>query len=234
MSNNYDGEEIEIKDEQISFEDGQLVEQETEATFPVMSAVVEEEVPVALVDEVEVLPVVEEPVVEAVPQYRVEEQIITEPAPVAVEEIHRPVWPWALGALALAGAVTALAWPHPTTQVAEPVVTHSPVAVVSVAPKATAKPLPAKVTPKATPVTLPAKVDTIPVPTCQGGKLVVGAETVLRDKGTNDGTEVTTLDKGAEITITEAGKDGWFPVTSGEAHGYVPVTSVTCQVIVTG
>jgi len=230
MTNQFDGEEIELKEEEISFEDGQLVEEKSETVFPVMSAVVEEEVPVA----VEEVAYVEEPVVEAAPQYRVEEQIITEPAPVAVEEVHRPVWPWALGALALAGAVTALAWPHHTTQVAEPVVTSSPVHVVVETPKATPKPLPAKVTPKATAVAIPAPVTTLPIPTCAGGKLVVHDETVVRTEGKDGATEVVTLKAQSPITITAEGKDGWFPVTAGDAHGYVPATSVECYVTVTG
>jgi len=245
MSKNYDGEEIKVTEEQISFADGQLVDEKASEVFPVMSAVVEEETPVALVEETPVAiveevdapvaVVTEEEVVEPAPVYRTEETVITEPAPVAVEEVHRPVWPWALGALALAGAVTALAWPRPTP-VAEPaVVTPKPVAVVSVSPKATATPLPAKVeTPKATPSTLPAQVTTLPIPTCTGGELVVAKDTVVRTEGKDSGTEVVTLAANTPITITAEGKDGWFPVTSGDSHGYVPATAVSCYVTVTG
>ena len=108
-----------------------------------ISAVPESDIPVletvAVVEEVDV-PVAAE-VVEAAPVEEVyEAPVVVEPAPEpyvapVVEPSRPPIWPWALGALALAGLATALAWPRPTAPVAEPEPTVTP--VVHVQPSAT-------------------------------------------------------------------------------------------------
>jgi len=221
MSKHHDGmEEIVLKEEQISFVDGELVDDVAKAEIPIAAAVVEEtpeltvETVAAPVEVVEIDEVVEQPM--AV----VEEPVYTEVAPViaeAVEPVKHAVWPWALGALALAGLATALAWPHTPTQVAEPVVTPAPAAVRVVE-------TPAPEVHKAT----------TPIPTCDGGQLVVKDSTDVFATASETGTLVTTLTASSPVTVTAVGEDGWFPVTAGTAHGYVPTTAISCLVTVTG
>lgn len=222
MSKNHE-EEIVIKDQQISFEDGQLVDEKAKAVFPIETAVVEEDLPVAVVAEEELpVAVVEEVELPVAVVEEVAAPVVVEPipdqqyvAPIA-EPVHHPVWPWALGALALAGLGTALAWPRPATPVAEPVVTTAP--VVAVAPRVVETPT----------------ISKTPIPTCDGGQLIVKDSTVLRTEGKETGTEVSTLAAQTPITISAEGEDGWFPVLAGTAHGYVPVTAVGCLMTVTG
>ena len=215
-------EDLRIKDEQISFDHGQVFETKEHADIPVDIA---EEVKVDKVKVDTAAPVLETVEVVQEEPVMVEETIA---APVAVEEIpdaqyvapvaeaHRRVWPWALGALALAGLVTGLAWPHTTTTpVAEPVVTASPVAAVRTVTEAPA-------------------VVTTAIPTCDGGQLVVTAATELRAVASADANSLTTLAANSPVTITSEGTDGWFPVVSGTMNGFIPTTAVACQMTVTG
>lgn len=225
----HDGmEEIQLKSEQISFDDGQIVDSVAKTDIPIETAVVTDAPDQVVIEEVTApAPVevvsIEEEVVEQ-PMAVVEEPVYSQVEPVvaeAVEPVKHAIWPWALGALALAGLGTALAWPHP-----------APVEVV-------AQPAPVAPNHVAAPVAPTPTVHkaTTPIPTCDG-QLIVKEATDIFTSASETSTVVTSLPKQTAVTITAPGENGWFPVTSGTAHGYVPVTSIGCgvtaEVTVTG
>jgi len=234
----YDGMgEIELKDEQISFEDGHLVDEVAKAEIPIETAVIDD-APEMVVEDVtveapvEVVTEVEQPV--AVMEEVVETPVYTEVAPVvaeAVEPVKHAVWPWALGALALAGLATALAWPHSTpAPVAEPVVTPTVVAApVTPAPTQKAEAAPLKISKAA--------------PTCAGGELATKVETRLmaNPEGTDRSMVMipanTTLEVTGDsyVTMMSGTREDLYPVTvDGGATGYINATDIYCMVTVTG
>jgi len=179
---------------------------------------------------------VEEPVTVA------ETPVVDEVAPVeeAVVKTHK-IWPWALGALALAGLATALALPHHTTQVAEPAPV-SPVAhVVETATPTltpTTKPAPSET---ATATAAPAVVS-LAKPTCDGGEFVLAKDTDLR-KEALESDVLKKLTSGTVVDITGdsyvdvtsgTGRIDWFPVTVDGVSGYVNSADVQCRITTTG
>ena len=227
----HDGmEEIELKEEQISFDDGQLVDEVAKTEIPIETAVVKDVPDQVVIEEITApapVEVITEEVVEQ-PMAVVEEPVYTEVAPVvaeAVEPVKHAVWPWALGALALAGLATALAWPRPApVEVAEPVVVPAPVVHVA---EPTQQPA----------VAAPLKISK-PAPECTDGHLATLKETQLR--ATPEGLDRslimipanTTLEVTGESYVTATdGMQHWYPVTvDGGASGYINSTDIHCMI----
>jgi hypothetical protein len=206
--------------------------------------------PVSVLEEVAVLatPVVE-PVAEPVVIAEVPEKQYIAPI---IEPAHRPFWPWAVGALSLAGLATALAWPHPTPVAQPAVVTPSAVAYVSAAPsvKPTLKPTLKPTTrpaPKHTPAAAVTPDPSAPVLSCAGGQLVVKGDTELHSLGGPSSEVIAVLPDGTPIMVPGVEDADSFPVVKGwipvnatgadlpaDSRGYIPVGSVACRVTVTG
>jgi len=237
----HDGmEEIELKSEQISFVDGEIVDDVAKAEIPIAAAVVAEAPAVVVEDITVAAPVevvaVEEEVVEQ-PMAVVEEPVYTEVNPVvaeAVEPVKHAVWPWALGALALAGLATALAWPRPQTTVAEVVVTPTPAAVA-------VTPLPAPA-PTQKAEAAPLNISK-PAPTCAGGELATHVDTRLMANPTGTDRSMVTVPANTVLTVTgdsyvtmlSGTREDLYPVKLADgATGYINATDIYCMVTVTG
>jgi hypothetical protein len=215
---------IEIIDDEIAFGTGADVA-ETVIDVPAIeltdsASVLDVAAPVAVAT---VAPLAAAIVREEVHTEVVEESI---PAPIAVvqepvaapivEPVHHVRWPWALLALPLLAIPFLARGNTPEVTVAEPVVVQTPVVrEVAPAPKVVAPAVVAA--PKVT-----------PVPVCDGDFIAKDAA-VIRTAATATATEVAPVAANTVLRV-DAVEDGYYEVTVGSDHGYLPESVVVCQV----
>lgn len=196
-------EEIKLRDEQISFEDGQLVDEVAKADIPIETAVVTDVPDQVVVEDITVPAPVEVVAVEEVveqPMAVVQEPVYTQVEPVvaeAVEPVKRHIWPWILGALAL-GTLGAFAWPRttPVEVVVEP--TPTPVVTPDVGLAQVATPHPEPTTP---PFTMHCDGHYIQVTVADGGDSVAA----VLDNSVHVQADITEAASGAKYQYDASG-----------------------------
>lgn len=176
----------------------------------------------AIVRETERVEVVEETIQAPVAVISEPEPVVAAPIEV-IEPVHKVRWPWALLALPLL-AIPFINRPA-QTPVAEPVVVQTPVVreqVVAEKPEVKVTAAPKKA------VAPVAKPKAAAIPTCDGD-FIAKDTAVLRETASDTGKEVQTVAANTVVTI-DAVESGYYEVTVGTDKGYLPTSTVVCQV----